>query len=500
MSNLGRLKQELAVLADIQGATGILNWDREVLMPSGAAEQRAHQASTLGGLVHKMLVTEEMGDLLETLHSDLSRGDYDSDDASIVRITWRNYQRMVRIPTEKYAGLLQAFGMAALPWREAREKSDFSIFQPHLEKLVEMQREIAVMLGSKSGNPYDALMDFFEMDLTYDYVAGVFDPLRPRLQALITQISEQTSAVSDELNRRSYPVEQQLELARFVAAQLGFDFDRGRLDLSTHPFTGGAGFSDTRMTTRASENNFAECLSSTIHETGHALHSQRIAPTLYRSGVEQPGLSICESQSRFFENQVGRSRAFWQWLFPEVQKRFPEAARGATAEDYYRAMNMVQPGFIRIEADEVTYGMHIMLRFEVENLVINGKLAVKDIPEFWNSKMQDYLGITPPNDAQGCLQDIHWSMMPMGYFSTYLLGSIFAAQLWDHLLKERPESVDEIGRGEFEAIASWQEQKVQRHGGKFTLPEMTERAVGAALSSEPYINYLTTKFSDIYGL
>lgn len=497
---LAKLKTKLAPLNDLNNVIGLLRWDQETMMPPGGAELRASQMTTLGGIQHRMATDEELGSLLEDLNAEIDEWDFDSDEASTVRVNWRDFQKMVRIPTETYMAFLGTAAMATQTWREAREKSDFSLFQPHLEKLLALETELAERLDLGYADRYDALLDFFETDLTTEYVKGVFDGIKPQLKDLIAAISENADAVDPSIMARDYDIDTQYDLSKQVAEALGFDFEKGRLDLSTHPFTGGAGFQDVRMTTRISSDKLAECISSTIHETGHAIHAQQVSPALPRLGLMMPGLSTAESQSRFYENHIGLSRAFWSHYFPQYQAAFPAALGDATLDQFYGAINAVQPGFIRIEADEVTYGMHIMLRFELEHALMHGEIEVKDLPEAWNAKMEEYLGITPPDDAHGVLQDVHWSQMPMGYFPTYLLGSIFSAQLWEVMQVDHPDIESEWAQGQFEASTAWLADKVQRHGGKFTLPELVERATGRALSPEPYMSYLTAKYSAIYGL
>ncbi len=497
---LAKLKTRLAPLNDIGSIMGLLRWDQETMMPPGGAELRASQLTTIGGIQHRMATDEELGGLLEDLNSEIDQWDFDSDEASTIRVNWRDFQKMVRIPTETYMAFLGTAAMATQTWREAREQSDFSLFQPHLEKLLGIEKELAERLDMGYADRYDALLDFYETDLTTGYVKTVFDGIKPQLRDLIAAIAERTEAVDPGIMARAYDVDTQYELSKQVAEALGFDFEKGRLDLSTHPFTGGAGFQDVRMTTRISADKLGECITSTIHETGHAIHFQQVNPALPRLGIEMPGLSTAESQSRFYENHIGLSRAFWTHYFPQYQAAFPDALGQVSFDDFYGALNAVQPGFIRIEADEVTYGMHIMLRFELEHALINGEMEVKDLPDAWSAKMAEYLGITPPDDAHGVLQDIHWSQMPMGYFPTYLLGSIFSAQLWETMQVDHPGIEAEWAQGQFGTSSAWLGEKVQQHGGKFTLPELVERATGRALSPDPYMSYLAAKYSAIYGL
>jgi carboxypeptidase Taq len=499
MQKYNELKMRMARLADLGAATGLMAWDQQVFMPPGAAETRARQMATIGGMLHEMGIDPALGTLLEALNGQIGDLDYDSDEASIVRVNWRDYQKAVRIPPEKVAAFFGAVGIARPAWAEARAKSDFSLFQPHLERLVDMQIELAELIGYESGNPYDALLDFYETGLTYELISGVFSAVKPQLVELIHAIS-QARQVDDGVLHGSFPQDEQLALGRTVAGALGYSFNHGRLDLSVHPFTSASSHADVRITTRIDETFWASSLMSVIHEAGHGIHAQRLDPNLYGSGVSAPGLSVGESQSRFYENVLGRSRAFCAWLLPRAQEAFRGRLDGVSVETLYRALNRVQPSLIRVEADEVTYGMHIMLRFELENAVINGQVKVADLPQEWDARMEQYLGVVPPDDAQGVLQDIHWSQSPMGYFPTYLLGSMFAAQLWDTMQVERPGTRAEIEAGQFEGITAWLTDKIHRHGGKFTFPEIAERATGHPPTSEPYIAYLRAKYGEVYGL
>jgi len=494
---IAELRERVAKIMDIGGAMALMGWDQEVNMPPGATATRADQMATIGGMLHEMQISPEMGALLEELHSQVDQLDYDSDDAALIRVGWRDYQKAVKVPVPLVMELYSTMPVAREAWRKARSGNAFSQFQPHLEKLIDIELRMAEALGH-SGNPYDALLDFFEPGMTYVYIDTVFSGVKPQLVALIKAISE-ADQVDDSCLHGHFAKEQQLALGRLVAEKLGYSFEHGRLDLSTHPFTSGNSYRDVRITTRVDETFLPSSLMSVIHEAGHAIHSQQGSPTLYRTGLDNYSLSIAESQSRFYENVVGRSLPFWKYFFPQVQALFP-SLKGVALPDFYRAINKVQPSLIRVDADEVTYGMHIMLRFELENAMLNGKVAIKDLPEEWKARMEQYLGIVPPNDAQGVLQDIHWSMSPMGYFPTYLLGSMFAAQLWAALLKERPDTPAEVERGEIAPITAWLGETIHAHGGKFTLDEIAERATGGPMESAPYIDYLTAKYRDIYGL
>jgi carboxypeptidase Taq len=492
-----KLKEHLAQIEDLEGALRLMRWDQQTYMPPGAAQTRADQIATLSRMVHELQTREELGQLLEGLDKVVDHWDYDSDEASIIRYNWREYQKLVKIPSEKMEAFTATSALAYENWKEAREKQDFGLFSPHLEKLLELQLEFIEFLSDGTENPYDSLIGFYEPGMSSEVIHSIFSVIRPRLIDLIKAIREKEQ-VDDTFLHVNLPQEELLELCRTMAARLGYSFEHGRLDLTTHPFTSGNSYRDARITTRIEDKNPISTLFSSIHEAGHAIHRQQCSPSLYRTLTSQYTMGIGESQSRLYEMIIGRSWAFWTYFYPHLQKIFPSIT-DVPLENFYRAINKVEPGLIRVEADPVTYGLHVMLRFELENEMLNGRVKVEELPELWNTRTEDYLGLVPPNDSQGVLQDVHWTGL-MGYFPSYLLGSIFAVQLWYKLLVEIPNTKDDMQRGDFSHITQWLGELIHAHGGKFTLPEIAERAVGEPLSSEPFIHYLTEKFGEIYSL
>ena len=498
-AQLGQLKTRLARIADLNGSASVLGWDQETMMPEGGVQARADQMSTLGGLAHEYFVDEEVGQLLEDLAGQSAEADFETDDASLVRVKRREYEKQVRVPTELVMELLSVSAVATEAWKKARTDHNFSIFQPHLEKIMDIQRRIADALGYEGNNPYDALLDSFEPGTTYENISAVFSQVRGPVVELIKTITERGKPVDETILAGDYPADKQLAFSRQVAEALGYDFEHGRLDLSAHPFTTSFAYSDVRLTTRVKPHDLVTCLMGVIHEAGHGMHGQGLSPQLYRTTIEQTGLATAESQSRFYENMVGRSRAFWTYWYPRLQETFPNF-KPVAFEDFYRALNQVKPGLIRVEADEVTYGLHIMLRFELENDILNNRVQVKDLPREWNDRMEALLGVRPPNDSDGVLQDIHWSGGGVGYFPDYWLGSIFAAQLWEQIVKERPSTEKDIAAGEYKGTLGWLREKIHTHGNKFTFPELVKRVTGGPLRWEPYVNYLQKKYGAIYGL
>ena len=497
---IAQLKEHMARVSDLRRAAAVLNWDQEVQMPPGGVQARAAQIGTLRGLAHQLFTSDEVGALLNDLKPCLDQLGYDSDEASLIRVLAREYDKAVRVPPAWVEENARVTSLGRQAWAQAKAHNDFSTFEPLLERIVALQREWADFFAPYD-NPYDPLLDRYEPGLDSAQVEALFSGLRPQLVALVEQITRQGRPVDDSFLERPLPPDRQVAFGRMLSARLGYDYRRGRLDLSAHPFTTSFAPDDVRITTLVDPHNFFRCVKSSIHEAGHALHAQNLDPALYRTGLDWgAGMAIGESQSRFYENIIGRSRAFWKRFLPVMQAFFAPQLDDLELEAFYRAINKVQPSLIRVKADEVTYGLHIILRFELENDLVNGRVSVSDLPREWNARMEAYLGVVPPTDSEGVLQDIHWSQGSIGYFPDYLLGSIFAVQLWDAMQKDLPDATAEIEAGRFEGILRWLREKVMRHGRKFTLPELAARAVGGPLSAEPFMACLLAKMDEIYGL
>jgi carboxypeptidase Taq len=382
---------------------------------------------------------------------------------------------------------------------EARAKSDYSVFQPHLEKILEMGKQF-VSFFPPADHPYDILLDQFEPGMKTADVKAIFDGLRPQQVALVKAISERPQ-VDDSFLKLAYDEKTMDVFSQEIAKTFGYDFERGRQDRAAHPFCTSFGSNDVRITTRFVPSMPFALLFGTMHETGHALYEQGIGRIWARSSLEGgASLAIHESQSRMWENLVGRSRAFWTHFYPRAQELFPTQLGNVSLDQFYKAINKVQPSLIRVEADEATYNLHIMLRLELEIAMIEGKVAIKDLPELWNTKSQEYLGVTPPNDALGVLQDIHWSGGMMGYFSTYALGNIISAQLLARFKAFVPELDEQIAQGEFSALLSWLRVKIHQYGRKYEPQELVERVTKSKIDPAPYVEYLKTKYGEIYGL
>lgn len=496
---LQHLKEILAEVDDLDRAGNVLSWDQQAFMPRGGAEARGNQLATLSRHSHERFVSKETGKLLDEFETWARDRNPDSDEARLIKVTRRLYDRKVRVPAEMVTeeALLTTLGQEA--WQEARAKSDFAHFLPHLEKLVDFARRYAELFAPYD-HIYDPLLDAYEPGMKTVDVQKIFNSIRPKQVELIHATAGQKQ-VDDALLHQRFPENEQLEFGRVVITALGFDWQRGRQDKVTHPFMTNFGYGDQRITVRVRENYFNSYLFAAMHETGHALYEQGVPKSLERSplygGVS---LGLHESQSRLWENLVGRSKPFWEHFFPKLQKVFPQQLGKAKVEDFYRAINRLAPSFIRVEADEATYNLHIMLRLELEIALMEGSLEVKHLPNVWNETFNRYLGLTPPDDAQGVLQDVHWSAGLIGYFATYALGNLISSQIWEVVSKALPDLEKQIGKGEFAPLLEWLQQHIYRHGAKFETQEMVEKVTGAKIDGGPYLRYLDTKFGEIYGL
>jgi carboxypeptidase Taq len=497
---LGELKQILAEVTDLNRAAAVLEWDQETYMPPAGIQTRAEQLATLLKLAHTKLASKQVGKLLDQLQDELADRPFDSDEASLVRVTRRDYDEAVKIPAELVAEIAHASTVARPAWEKARRDEKFEIFAPFLEKTVELNRRVADALGYED-RAYDALINRTEPGMTTKQLDTIFGELKRAIVPLVADIARHADAIDDSVLYRGFDPDLQLSYALEVAKRLGYEVDKGRQDVSTHPFSITFGPGDARITTRVSRDFFNECLFGTIHETGHALYDLGFGLNLDRTplwGAASPG--VHESQSRMWENLVGRSLPFWRHFYPSLQAAFPEPLKGVDAEGFWRAVNRSYPSFIRVEADEVTYNMHILLRFELENELLDGTLKVADLPEAWNARFKSYVGLNVPNDREGVLQDIHWSYVSFGIFPGYTIGNLVSAQLMEKVRTEIPDLDARFEKGEFSALLTWLRRNVHRHGRKFTPNELLERATGKPLTAAPWIAYVQNKFGALYGL
>ncbi len=500
MTALQQLRARLAEISDLSRVNALVGWDQQTYMPPGGSAARAEQSATLQKIVHEMFVAAETGRLLDVAASEVSPLDPDSDDARLVSVVRHDYEKLRKVPAELVAEIARVTGLAVDVWTEARRVSDWQPFSPYLARIFDLQRQLAGAIGY-ADRMYDALLDKFEPDMKTAQVKAVFDEMKPELINLARAIAAKGDVVSDEVLHREYDEQKQWDFGLEVVKRYGFDFKRGRQDRSVHPFTTSFSINDVRITTRVDRHFLAPALFGTLHETGHALYEQGISQSLERTPLaDGASLGMHESQSRLWENLVGRSRSFWKFFFPALQQYFPTQLADQTAESFYRAASKVSPSCVRVEADEVTYGLHIMLRFELENDLLEGRVKPEDVPDAWNAKMQESLGITPPTIALGALQDIHWSSGSIGYFPTYQLGNLISLQLWDKINSDIPDLMRQVEHGEFAALLGWLRRNLHRHGRKFTSTELLQRITGSGLDSRPYLKYLKTKYGEIYGL
>ncbi len=498
--SLHKFKARCAMISRLGQAAGLLGWDQQTYMPSGAAMARAEQMAALGQFLHELSTSEETGNLLVKAEADTAGQPDDSDEVRMLRVFRRAFDKATKLPTELVAEIARHASIGQDIWARARHANDFVAFAPALEKMLDLTRQSAGYLGYKD-HLYDALIDNYEPGTTTADVAAMFAELKPDLVALTHAIAHSKRPVDDSNVHGDFPTEQQKALTLAVVAAVGYDLTRGRQDIAEHPFCSNFSRDDVRITTRFDPKFLNQALYASLHEAGHAMYEQG-SPAVYEATSLAGGasLGVHESQSRLWENQVGRSRGFCRWVFPQLQTHFPDALAHSDAETFYRAVNKVTPSLIRVEADEVTYNLHTMLRFELECDLLTGKLAVADLPAAWNAKMESYLGVTPPTNADGVLQDVHWSCGLIGYFPTYSIGNLLSAQLWEAAKTALPDLDAQIERGEFAALLGWLRTNVHAYGSKYLPKELVLKATGKPLSARAYVTYLTTKYSDIYAL
>jgi carboxypeptidase Taq len=496
---LADLKQRVAEIHDLGRARAVLAWDERTMMPPGGAAARAEQLGTLSRVLHERLVSDDLARALDQLRTREEQLPYDSDEASLIRVTRREHERARRVPLELKVELTRTASIAEHAWEDARAQSDFHRFLPHLERVVALKQRYAECFEPK--HIYDPLIDDFDPGMTTAEADRLLTELKEAVLPLASAIAERAAAVDDSALHGHFDVEAQRRLSLEIVRALPLPPGTWRLDLSKHPFATSFATSDIRITTRYSERYLATSLFSTLHECGHGLYDNGLDPELERSQLGRPAsLAVHESQSRMWENMVGRGPAFCRRIHPHLQAIFPDQFGQLDADALCRAVNKVQPSLIRTEADEVTYDIHIIMRFELEREIIAGRLALRDLPEAWNECIRSYLGLKVPNDALGVLQDPHWSDGSFGYFPTYSLGNLIAGQLWESVREAIPDLDDQIGGGRLGPLRDWLREHVHRHGRKFTSDELLERITGRPIEVGPYVDYLKRKFGAIYEI
>ncbi len=486
-------------MKQLHEAIQLIQWDMSVLIPKQGVAQRAEVVGMLSSELFMMQISDQMGEFLEVLAQPEALSQLDPITRNSVLDRKLEYDRDKSIPPDKFREYVVLTQKAESAWAEAKQNNDFEMFRPYLEQIVALLGEFIEIWGYQD-NKYDTLLNKYEPGLTVAKLDVIFGSLREKTIDLLQRI-QQKEQVNRSFLHLSYPKDQQQKYSRYMLNQLGFDFSKGHFEESPHPFAVGLNPNDVRITTFYFENDITASLFGTIHEFGHAIYEQNVSHDLIGTFLcTGTSMGIHESQSRFWENMLGRSQEFWQHHFDGLVSHFPEQLAGVSAEEFYKAVNYVDPSLIRVDADELTYNLHIMLRYEIEKDLINGKIQVKDLPEIWAQKMEEYLGVRPESHATGVLQDIHWSGGAFGYFSSYSLGNIYAAQLENTMRKELPDYQEQVARGDVSQVLAWLDRKVYKHGKMLTPGEIMVQATGEEINSDYLVTYLEEKFKKIYGI
>ena len=492
---LTELNRRLAEISDLHAAARLLDWDQMVMMPRGGASVRAEHIATVRRLAHELFIRDEVGTLLVELEDYADSLPADHDDACLIRVTRHDWDKARRVPPELEAELSRVSSESMEAWAEARTASDYAAFQPWLDRTLELKQRYLACFDA-GDDPYDVFLDDFEPRMQTAEVRTVFERLKPELVELLA--AADTSDAEPFVHGR-YPKGPQEALSLELMRAFGGTERSFRLDPTVHPFCTSFGTQDIRLTTRYVEDDLhGTSLFSTMHEAGHGVYEHGVSASLERTPLASGCSSaLHESQSRLWENVIGRSLPFWRWFYPRVQDAFPETLRGVSLERFHREINRAQPSYIRVDADETTYGLHIILRFELEQDMLFGGLSTADLPDAWNTRFEELFGISVSEDRLGCLQDVHWSAGLFGYFPTYQLGNVLSVQIWERLLADLPDAYEQIERGDFDEIHGWLRETLYRHGRKFTPAETIERVAGGPIDPEPYLRYLRDKSASL---
>lgn len=494
------LKARLYEIYDFDRINSLLSWDQSTYMPVGGAKARARQTARMTRLMYEKATDPEIGRLLDDLRSYEESLPYDSDDASLIRVSRREYERVIRVPPAFMAEFFEHAALSYQVWTEARPANDFNQVRPYLEKTLDYSRRLADFFPGYK-HIADPLIDFADYGMKASSIQSIFSKLREQLVPIVQAIISQDK-IDDSCLRKDYPGDLQIKFGETVIKKLGYDFNRGRQDLTHHPFTTSFAIDDVRITTRIKTDYLNDALFSTIHEAGHAMYELGINPELEGTPLASgTSAGVHESQSRLWENRVGRSHEFWEYFYPELQKIFPSQLANVDLETFYQAINNVQRSLIRVDADEVTYNLHVMLRFDLELAMLEGSMPVRDLPEAWHARFESDFGITPPDDRHGVLQDVHWYGGSVGgAFQGYTLGNILGAQFFETALKAHPDIPAQMREGNFDTLHGWLKENIYQHGSKFTADELIQRVTGGPLSIDPYIQYLKNKYGQLYKL
>lgn len=488
-------KETTQKAADLNNASAVLGWDQEVYMPAKGFEVRGRQLATLASLAHEMLTSEAYGNQLQEL---AGRGDLADDEKRNVELSLEDYNKNKKLSAAFVEAITQQTSASYNAWIQSRKENKFSIYAPELDKMIQLKKQQASMYGNES-NPYDALLDEYEKGASVALLDRVFGDVKQQLPVLLDKIKI-AQQVDDSFFLRNYPKQAQWDFSMDVLHAMGYDFEAGRQDMSEHPFTTSFASTDVRVTTRVDENNYSSLLWSSIHEGGHALYEQGLPIEQYGLPLgAAASLGIHESQSRLWENNVGRGKQFWHHFYPKLQQYFPQQLNDVSVEAFYKGMNKVEPSLIRTEADEVTYHFHVMIRYEIEKGLMNGDLFTEDLPEAWNGLYNKYLGVSAQDDKTGVLQDVHWAHGSFGYFPTYSLGSFYAAQFYQQAVKEMPTLADDIANGRLLGLREWLRGKVHQYGRRYTSEELCKQITGTGLDFNVFMQYAHEKYAGIYG-
>jgi carboxypeptidase Taq len=497
---LAELKLRLREINDLESAGAVLAWDQSTYMPPGGVKARGRQMATITRLAHEKLIDPAVGKLLDDLRSYEESLPYDSDDASLIRVTRRDFERAIHVPPSLQAEIWQHGAESHQVWITARPENDFSAVAPYLEKTIAYSLQLADCFPSYD-HPADPLIDISDEGMSAEAIKELFHNLRQELVPLVQAISAQAPP-EDAFLYENYPAKEQLDFGLRIAGDYGYDFKRGRQDLASHPFMISFSPDDVRLTTRVDEHNLKDALFSTLHETGHGLYEQGIAHELEATPLASGTSSgVHESQSRLWENMIGRSHKLWSHYYPDLQAQFPAQLGSVPLEVFYRAINKVEPSLIRTEADEVTYNLHVMIRFDLELALLEERLKVNDLPEAWHARYKQDFGLRAENDINGVLQDIHWYWgLVGGAFQGYTLGNIMAGSFYEAALRDIPEMPEQVTRAEFDPLLAWLRENIYKHGRKFTPDELVERVTGGPLTIGPYMRYLREKYGRLYNI
>ncbi|MDR2168476.1 MAG: carboxypeptidase M32 [Clostridiales bacterium] len=490
-------KAYLGEMRMFRQAQAIMSFDDSTIAPKAGVAARARRNGFFAQKVFKMTISEEMKGFLDALESEV--GNLDAPTAAMYRIAKKNYDKNTKIPVELVREFSELTAKAHVAWEQARENDDFEHFAPYLEQIVAKSKEMVGYRLKEGQHPYNILLDDFEEGMTMEIYDEFFAKLRETIVPVLKTVVNSGKQPEAGFMREFVPKADQEKISFFAAEKIGYDLERGYITESTHPFCNGSHKTDVRMTTRYDENDFISSFYSILHESGHAIYEQsvcdEISDTILSRGIS---MGFHESQSRFYENVIGRSRGFWEYIAEELKTYLPESFKDITPEQFYRATNQARPSLIRVEADELTYSLHIMVRYEIERMLFNDEISVRDLPEVWNKKYEEYLGITPPNNTLGVLQDIHWSMGAFGYFPTYALGTAYASQFVAQMKKDIDMDAL-IAKGDFAAITAWMTGKIHRHGSIYTPAELLKQICGEQLNADYYTAYLKGKFEGLYS-